>query len=255
MRGLLRIGAVVLAVLGGVPATVAAQGESPKPFVYSTYFECATGEQWKADGVMAALEPSYAAVVAGGKASSWGWMEHHTGGKWRRAMYYAAPTLEALLAVPDGVDAEVEKAEKTRESEELSRICPAHEDYIWRVVSGSGGGQLTEKRGKVGFSVYMICDESREERADELFATVYAPLYAQHVASGTLATWGYLQHWVGGEYRRLITLTAADLPSLMKARDGVVEKSQTDSSEAVAEFSSICNGHQDYIWEITAEKP
>lgn len=60
------------------------------------------------------------------------------------------------------------------------KICKAHDDYIWAVEAGSFG----KTRGKAGFSVYDQCDESQEERADEIFKKDFAPLFDKYVAAG-----------------------------------------------------------------------
>ncbi len=63
-----------------------------------------------------------------------------------------------------------------------------------------------------------------------------------------------MQHWVGGEYRRIATTTAKDLKSLMAARDAIVGKIVANEA-ASKEFSEICSSHTDYIWDVRFETP
>ena len=248
-----------LALLTLVSTPVLAQApkpEPPRPFVYSTYHVCNLADQWLADAIAKQVyAPAYEAALAEGKVSAWGWLAHHTGGRWRRAIYYVAPTMEALLDLPDFIDQKIGD-DGERAQQEIGRICPAHDDYIWRFVAGHGGAeQMVRQRGEAGFSVYYICDEAKEERADELVKTTLAPVWESHVKEGGLLSWGWLEHWVGGEYRRLLSLTAADHKSLLKARDAAIGELIEKHEAAMEEFGAICNSHQDYMWEIQLEKP
>jgi len=40
----------------------------------------------------------------GSVVSAWGWLAHHTGGKWRRGLYRTAPTIDGLLDSGDAWD-------------------------------------------------------------------------------------------------------------------------------------------------------
>ena len=256
MARVLGCGIAVAGLLSLMTGPAAAQPqteeEAPKPFIYATYLICDTFEQWKADAIVAhVFAPAYDAVMADGAIGGWGWMAHHTGGQWRRLLYYTAPTIEALLAVGDKVDAKVEEREQGRAADELGGVCPAHEDYIWRVRAGSP----VEGRGEAGFSVYFICDEAREDRADELFEQTLAPVYDKQLSGGGLTNWGWLEHWVGGKYRRVLTLTGKDHPSLMKARDAAIEELLAKQEAAMEEFTGICNSHADYLWDVETAKP
>ena len=160
---------------------------------------------------------------------------------------YMAPTLDALYASQQtGSEAIEKKSEKL--SKEAGEICYAHDDYIWRTMAGN---EDAGKRGTVGFSVYYVCDH-REAQADALVKSVFAPTYDRLVSEGKLVSWGWLEHIVGGEYRRLATMTARDLPTLMKARAEAVQA--IDDEALGSAFGEICDSHSDYIWEIKFEK-
>ncbi len=240
--------ALALAMSAG---TVSAQEEEGGPYAYTTYYYCDVTLQERADEIVEQLDkPIYDAAVDDGTIGSWGWLVHHTGGKWRRAQYHMAPTMEALLASQQKIGDQIE-AKNKKLSTEGGKICNAHDDYIWRVVAGTEGS--SGPRGKAGFSTYHICDQSRETQADELVKRVFAPIYDRMVAEGKLVSWGWLEHIVGGEYRRLETITATDVPALMKARAALVEALSDDDLGDT--MTDICGSHSDYIWEIKFTKP
>lgn len=221
-------------------------------FIYSTYFYCKASKEDEADElVMKNTAPIYDAAVDDGTIMSWGWVSHHTGGKWRRIQYHMSDSVESLLAAQNTIAERVDKAMDGAD-DGFGDICYAHDDYIWKMQSGSG---VTGERGKVGLSVYHVCDINREERADEIVANVFAPVYQKAIESGVLKSWGWSSHQVGGKYRRLGTMTAANTTDLFKAWSYVLDSlyEAEDNSQAV-EFSEICGSHSDYIWNIDHTK-
>jgi hypothetical protein len=134
-------------------------------------------------------------------------------------MYQSAPSLDALMNVPDAVAPKIKEAGPDADRE-FGEICGAHEDYIWEAGIGSrGAGLIPEERGKVGISVYFYCDMSKEERADEIVEEAFAPIYNSHVEKGNIASWGWLKHDFGGKWRRVGTMTGSDIASLLAARN------------------------------------
>jgi hypothetical protein len=243
--------AIVIFVLACFACTVQAQeAEQPTMFTYATYFYCdVTGQDRVDEIVKKENAPVYDQMVKEGLISGWGWLAHHTGGKWRRIQYYQAPTVAALL------DAQTEMEKRFQaagdDDMEFGKICNAHDDYIWEVESGSSG----KKRGAAGFSVYYRCDESKEERADEIFAKDFGPMLDKYVADGKLASWGWSSHWVGGAFRRLQTMTASDHKTLLAARAELIDEMYAENSKAGEEFGAICGSHSDYMWDIQLETP
>ena len=69
------------------------------------------------------------------------------------------------------------------------------------------------------------------------------------IENGNIASWGWLEHYVGGKIRRLLTMTAASHKATLQARDYSVEVIYADGNEAGAEFGSICSNHVDYMWD------
>jgi hypothetical protein len=239
-----------LAILLAMPFMAIADNHEEKDdtFIYATYFYCKSAGEEKADELVKKnTAPVYDAAVADGTIMSWGWLSHHTGGKWRRIQYHVSDTVDGLFAAQETIGKRVEEAMDGKD-DGFSEICYAHDDYIWKSESGSG---VTNERGAVGLSVYHVCDLNREERADEIVANVFAPVYEKAIESGVLKSWGWSSHQVGGKYRRLGTMTAASHADLFKAWDYVLTTlyDAEDNSQAV-EFSDICGSHSDYIWNL-----
>lgn len=268
--GLMMVGVMLTA--GGT--AVLAQDEDPAElYTYATYFECSGGSVQVADDAIAAGSERMNGLVEDGDIVRWGWLTHNTGGKWQRAMYYQAESLDALLdggdAVAgvnaddaaddeDGSDTEASAdeaagddsdAEAGGNGDTFGSVCNQHDDYIWKLESGSNSDQ----RGSAGFSVYLMCDSSREERADEIFSEHVAPILNELVEDGSLASWGWQSHVVGGKFRRLQTMTGSDHKALLSAREKAIEKIYADDNEMGAELNDICGDHVDYMWDITHE--
>jgi hypothetical protein len=248
---------LIAAFLLCLPAVAGAQEEEEQTsFVYGTYFECGVSKQDRVDeAVKYGYAPVFDAAVEAGTISSWGWLAHHTGGKWRRLLYYSAPSLEALVDVPKAIYPKIDETLRSA-PEVVSEVCGAHEDYIWQVATGSrGAGLIADERGKVGMSVYFYCDMSNEERADEIVEEVFAPIYNDHVEKGTISSWGWLKHYIGGKWRRAAVYTAPDVKALLAGRNAIFADVNAKAEAASNEFSEICGSHQDYIWNIVHETP
>ena len=246
---------VCLALLyAALPVAARAQDEdAPGPFIYGTYSVCDLGQQWKLDDIVAANHSKvWDKALEDGNITAWGYMGHHTGGPWRRVTYYAADSLDQLMAATDSIF-DALGAAAPQAANEYSSICNTHSDYVWEHVAGSDPD--ADQRGSSAFSVYYICDESKEARADELMTGPLSAAYKKQVEAGNLVSWGWFQHWIGGKYRRLATISAADAASLVKARDAIIGELLENQSEAMDEFTSICHSHQDYIWDIIMSKP
>lgn len=249
-RTILKTTSISLLTCAAFSTGSVAQEQEKASYIYATYLNCDVTLQERADEIFKQLDqPIWDAAVADGTVTAWGWLVHHTGGNWRRVQYYRADSVESLLAagkkVGDQIDAKNEKL-----STEFGKICNSHDDYIWRRVAGTGNEVA---RGGASLSTYYVCDMNREEEADELVKRVFAPVYDKMVADGQLKSWGWNSHIVGGEYRRLATITAADMSGLMKARAGLIDAQEKDPLTRT--LNGICGSHTDYMWEIKAEKP
>ena len=245
---------LVLLTLAVAALPAMAQDEKADSFVYATYFYCDVAGQERADEIVKANgAPVFDAAVADGTITGWGWLSHHTGGKWRRIRYHVAPSVEKLLETLESLNGKV--AEKNEAAaEEFSQICGAHDDYIWQ-QKHSSGGLADQGRGTAGFSVYHVCKMSKESRADEIVEETLAPLFNAQVKAGNFSSWGWNTHVVGGKYRRLATYTAPSFDKLIAGRAAVIATLIEKHSDAADEFNSICTSHQDYMWNIELEKP
>jgi hypothetical protein len=114
-----------------------AQEQKAERYLYVTYHVCDLSQQERADEIFAQVQkPAYEAAVADGTISSYGWIAHHTGGKWRRATYYGAGSVQALLDAQDKIGDRIDANPKNEKlSSEFSKICNSHDDYIWRTVA------------------------------------------------------------------------------------------------------------------------
>jgi hypothetical protein len=247
-----RLTVPVLALALSVPFSLLAEEEKQDTYIYATYFYCNTSTQEKADeAVEKTSAPVYDAAVADGTIKSWGWLAHHTGGKWRRIQYHSSDSVEGLLASQVTIGNRIDEASGGADG--ISEVCPSRDDYIWKVENGNGPGQA---RGSAGLSVYMVCDMNREDRADEIVDKVFGPVYNKAVADGKITSWGWNSHIIGGKYRRLATMTGNDFAGLMKARGEILQTIYGDGENAEAkEFNDICGSHSDYLWEVVHEKP
>jgi len=235
-----------------VSMAVVAQDEEPASFSYATYFHCNVGMEDAADALMERDAPIIDGLVEDGSIKGWGWLAHHTGGSWRRIRYHMSDSAEGALAALETIgDAIAEvHGEDDPAGDAFSKACPRHDDYLWQNEAGTSSGE----RGSVGFSVYHFCDINREERADEIVNEHIAPILDKMVEDGKITTWGWLSHVIGGKVRRLQTMTADDIGSLLSARQEAIATIYAEESEAGAEFSEICGPHADYIWNLVHEK-
>lgn len=247
-----KTGAVALqaCLLLGATTVAQAQEQATETYIYGTYQVCDLAKQDRADAIFAQLDkPILDAAVADKTIGSYGLYAHHTGGNWRRLMFTTAPSMKALFDAQKKLADQADAANK-KLGQEYASICNTHDDYIWHRLAGSAG---TSSPGGVAFSTYYVCDGTREVQADALVEQVFAPVYDKMVADGKLKSWGWLEHIVGGKYRRVATMGAADLDSLMAARGEIVQ-AFTDNAAGDA-FTSICDSHTDYIWNVQHSNP
>ena len=245
----------IVAVLSGlilIAGTAIAQDEESARFTYATYFHCNAENEEAADAIMERDAEIIDGLVDDGTILAWGWLSHHTGGDWRRIRYHQSDTIEGAMTALEKVnDAITEvRGEDDEAAAAFAAACPRHDDYLWQVEAGVAG----EERGSVGFSVYHTCDINREDRADEIVREHVAPILDQMVEDGKLTTWGWQSHVIGGSIRRLQTMTAQDMGSLLSARQETIDLIYAENEAAGTEFSEICGPHVDYVWNIDHEK-
>lgn len=232
---------------------MAQDDEMPDVFTYATYFYCDVGNEETADTIMERNAPLWDKLVDDGAILGWGWMSHHTGGQWRRIRWHQSDSLVGAMAALDTMTDVVEKkyGEDDAANADFAAACPRHDDYVWQLENGMSG----EARGKAGFSVYYKCDIAREERADEIIEAHAKPILDKMVEDGGLTSWGWQSHLIGGSVRRLQTMTAEDLPTLLTSRTALIEAMYPEDDAMGIEFADICGPHVDYIWDLDLGKP
>jgi hypothetical protein len=250
------VGVAVFAVAALTPVvSLAQEDEASLPYVYGIYYQCDMTRQELADEIVeAAFAGPYNAAVEAGQIQSWGWLAHHTGNEWRRLLYHSASDLDALFAALESTSEAVDEANPEM-GRALGDICGSHVDYVWRYVVGSRAGDLPVDRADAAFSVYYNCKMSQQRRADEIVKDVFASVFNKHVGAGKLSSWGWMEHMIGGEYRRIWTMSGDDHSNVRAARDGIYTELMESHEDTLQEFHEICYSHQDMMWDIVIEKP
>ena len=245
----------VIAVAGSLLLACSAHAQDAQ-YAYATYFICSPDGESRADEIInSSYKPHYDAAVEQGDIVSWSWLQHYAGGLWRRVLVVVTSDMESLLASSGALGEII--SEKTPEAgRAFSEICSSHVDYIWETIDGVGSGSASDTRGAVGFTVYMQCDMNREDEADELMRNTIGPVFQKHTGEGELTSWNWLKNHVGGKYRRILTMGAADHQTLMSARAAVhADFDERKVARAVEDMNEICHTHQDYIWDILVQVP
>ena len=65
------------------------------------------------------------------------------------------------------------------------------------------GSGPSDSAPAVSLSTYHVCKLTGQQRADEIFAEVYAPKLNELVEKGDITGWNWNEHRLGGRYRRL----------------------------------------------------
>lgn len=235
----LLLGLTLAAIL--VPATAQSQT------LIAQYFRCGTADEDEADFIVnTVFSPIFEEYVSAGDITSWGWVEHAAGGPWRRIGTLTAPDRTAAINAWGQINQELED-QHPGATHRFNEICGSHDDYIWNVESSSEGTDPTETPD-AWISTYWICDQSQESRADELQAQL-AQVYDKHIAAGDISGWSWYSHDVGGQFRRLLTVSGSDFPSVLDGREMVLDELRADHGAALEEFGSICSSHVDYLWQ------
>lgn len=102
------------------------------------------------------------------------------------------------------------------------------------------------------YATYFVCHPEGESRADEIIRTSFKPHYDAAVEHGDIQGWTWMQHFVGGKWRRVLVLIAGDINSLLDASGALGEIISANTPEAGRAFSAICDSHEDYIWQTVA---
>jgi hypothetical protein len=245
---------LALAVSGLMPLAASSQDneDAPARITYVTYYVCDVATQGNMDSVVGAYDkPVFDQWVKDGKLVAWGYLSHFTGGRWRRAEYHVSPSMDEALDAQSKIFNEI-YADNREGGQARAEACEAHDDYMWSI--DQSGGQ-TSARGETSLSVYFECEIADEERADEIFAKAYAPQFDKFVQDGKIASWSWQSHLLGGQYRRLQTITGETYAAVNAARVAALQNVNRNNSDLGREFSRICDAHVDYLWDIVHDAP
>ena len=245
--------ALILSLTLSVAMPAAAQDdEGPTSYLYATYYVCDQATQGNMDGLVAANEaPVFDEWVEDGRLLAWGYLRHFTGGAWRRAQYHASPTLEDAFRNQTEIFGVI--YEDNREGGQArAEACAGHDDYVWVSTLGSPPGTA---RGDVSLSVYYECSVADQQRADDIFGEIIGPILDEAQEAGRIGTWSWLSHVLGGEYRRLQTMSGDDYATVAAVRVEALRRAGRENPELAREFNEICPTHVDYLWDIVHEAP
>jgi hypothetical protein len=248
--------ALCVVLLPLATADDAAAQDEATPIVYGVYLECNPALGQRLSEIVADVwGPMVRQRIDSGDLTAWGMITHATGGPWNRALYQVGTDLARLLGAVDEMVAEW--AESSPETlTEFWDACGDHEDYVWRYVTGSAPAeQVAVARPTAGMSTYWVCDEGRGSLVDLIVEEAFASIYDAQVEAGLLNSWSWFSHFVGGEYRRLLVMDGASHEELLTARDNVLEAIGDEHAGLGSEFTNVCNGHTDYLWNIEIAEP
>lgn len=248
MKTTIMLATTVTCLAASLPTNAQTQAQESQVFIVATYFHCNGATVRRADKAVAEeYKNGLDGLVKDGTVSSYAWLSKIVGGEWLRAGYITASSLQLALGAADKSAVVFSDDHPPKmDRKVLDEACGSGEDYIWHVLAGS---DPRAPRGKVSFSTYFVCDQTRETQADALVKNILAPKYNKLVAEKSLNTWAWAEHIIGGKYRRLATMSAENLDTLIKAREALVAGAEHDPVDEA--MMSICGSHQDVIWEVS----
>jgi len=229
-------------------AAAAAAQDAPRPtVVMGQYMRCNQGQEARADEIARTVwGPVAQKQVDAGRLTGWMWLTHVQGGAWRRVFVTTGADLDAMMDATAQMVEEI-RGKHAAAAAELGTVCPGHDDYIWTSVANSSSNPVTTA-GPASIATYYVCDASREQRANEIFVQLMAPLYKKHTDMGHLAGWAFYAHRSGGQFRRLETFSGTDHRTLLKMQDAIYQEAQQLDPLAFNEFRQVCSSHTDYMW-------
>lgn len=117
------------------------------------------------------------------------------------------------------------------------------------IVSFEARAQDSNSNSIFAYATYFVCTTAGESRADEIISSSFKPHYDQAVEQGQILSWTWLQHYLGGDWRRVLVVVTNDMESALEMSGALGEIISDSTPEAGRAFSEICSSHQDYIWQ------
>ena len=120
--------------MGTSPLLHAQDEESGSVIAYATYFYCTTAGESRADEIIrSSFKPHYDQAVEQNQISSWSWLQHYFGGKWRRVLVIVTTNMESALET-SGALGEIVSETTPEAGRAFSEICSSHDDYILSLI-------------------------------------------------------------------------------------------------------------------------
>lgn len=224
---------------------------SPTTYIMGTYYRCVQGDATRADALYKEhVTPVLKAEQAAGRITAYGWAKHWEGGDWRRLEYVTGTDLDKMVDSRMALIKAIEAPEHAKAMDEFDKICSSHDDYIWASKASSQAPDAVAKtRSPFTMSTYYECN-SPEDEADAIVKTAYAPILNQDVKDGKIASWNWLEHRLGGKYRRAMVLDLANPKAILQYWATLSDRVEKAQPEFARRFGEICASHADYIWEM-----
>ena len=117
-----------------VPGVNAAVGEHRGKVGFSVYMDCDVNGEERADELMRdVFGPIYDAQIAAGGLTTWSWLAHNVGGKWRRLLSLTSTDHNTMMRARAAILADMRAGRTARSFNQLNDICPDHQDYMWDI--------------------------------------------------------------------------------------------------------------------------
>ena len=102
---------------------------------FSAYMICDMAKEERADElVREVFGPIYDSHVGEDGLTSWNWLSHNVGGKFRRALIMGAPDHKTLMRERAEIIEELGERRRERSLREFNEICGSHDDYMWDIL-------------------------------------------------------------------------------------------------------------------------
>ncbi len=131
----------------------------------------------------------------------------------------------------------------------MRRIMSAVLIVVLLTIAPPAQSQDTAPQTIFAYTTYFECRPDRESHADEIIATTFKPHYDQAVEQGQIVSWAWMQHYIGGKWRRMLVVVTNELEAALETSGALGEIISDRTPEAGRAFSEICGSHDDYMWQ------
>ena len=132
-----------------VVAVLAFAPQAQSQTLIAQYFRCSTADEGEADFIMnEVLGDIYESHAEAGDIIGWGWIEHLTGGPWRRIATFTASDLTSAWDQWGSI-VEAILEEHPNAWHRFNEICPSHDDYIWNMIRRGGEPRILGRSRRI----------------------------------------------------------------------------------------------------------